>query len=100
MGRVLYTPMLKKYLAKVLPLVEQMSQENANKSKQPLDPEATTMFEYIRAIQRTTRYGNAFKTPLQGVLAVFTGEGFPENIQIFTCFCLLLSSPAHIFNQY
>jgi hypothetical protein len=58
MDHVRYTPMLKEYLEKVLPLAERLRQEDITKSRGRLDAEAKLMIEYMQIIQLINKYND------------------------------------------
>lgn len=51
MDKVKYTPMMRQYLEKVVPLAERLASEDFAKSTQQLDAEASMMIDYMRLIR-------------------------------------------------
>lgn len=56
MDQVKYTPMMRQYLEKIMPLAEQLASADVGKSRQQLDAEVSKMMEYMRAIRLINKY--------------------------------------------
>lgn len=56
MDHVRYTPLMKQYLDKVLPLAERLQREDITKSRRQLDAEAELMMEYMTIILLINKY--------------------------------------------
>jgi hypothetical protein len=56
MDNVRYSPLMKQYLEKVIPLAEKVQREDPTKSRLQLEREAALMIEYMEIIQLINRY--------------------------------------------
>jgi hypothetical protein len=71
MNHVRYTPLMKQYLEKVMPLAERLKCEDTAKSRLQLEAETALMIEYMQTIQLINRYddGENFGAMLRRKLA-------------------------------